>query len=158
MALLPAKPVAGEEAWDLSKLTDKELGQLDRLSRKACGLLPPSVDPPRKGPPRRSPREAWAEYYARQIDQIEGEKEAAFRGKRPYELGDANRLLIHNACELWLGLIATPEQIWPHIAEGATYVERKRWLDREEEAARAAAAAAGWYKPCAGNKNARGSG
>jgi hypothetical protein len=43
--LLPPKPSDTEPPWDLSKLTDRELDQLDKLSRKAIGLEPPTPQP-----------------------------------------------------------------------------------------------------------------
>jgi hypothetical protein len=137
MSLLPKPLSADAPVYDLSKLTDKEFAMLDKLTAKAAGLLPPSVEKPRRFP-LRSDRERWAAIHAVAVDQIEAEKEAAFRARQPWSLSEDDRLAIYSACELFLGLIAQPGQIWPHIAEEAAYRVRKEFAGREELAAAAA--------------------
>jgi hypothetical protein len=137
LGLLPEKSAG--PAYDLSKWSDKEFAELDRLTAIAAGLAPSKPDKPRRHP-RRSHREVSAALYAVEVDRLEAEHEAAFREKRPFVLSDPDRALLQNACHLWLGLIATPEQVFSYIEENATYSERKRWLDREEAAGAAAAA------------------
>jgi hypothetical protein len=139
--LLPPKPSATEPAWDLTKLTDKELDQLDRISRKATGLEPPTPEKPRRGPPHRSYREVWAESYAVAVDGIEAELENARRDKRPRALTDGDLSVLHNACQLWFGDMVTAKQVFAHVVENAVYAVRREYADREaaELAARAAA-------------------
>jgi hypothetical protein len=140
VSLLPPKPSDTEVPYDLSKLSDKEFSELDRLTAIAAGLKPSKPDKPRRHP-QRSYRQIWGEIYAIDIDQIEAEQEHARRRKQPWPLSDGDRLIIANACGLWMGLLALPAQVWPDMIESAIHAERKRWLDKEAAALAAAAAA-----------------
>jgi hypothetical protein len=139
LALLPAKPSDSEPEYDFSKLSDKEFATLDHLTAVAAGLKPPGPQPKPRRAPQRSYRQIWGEIYAIDVDQIEAEQENARRCKRPWALSDDDRIAIANACQVFLGLLAKPETVWPHIEETATHNERKKWLDKQSVAVPAAA-------------------
>jgi hypothetical protein len=137
-SLLPAKPAADEGEWNLELLTDEQFKVFDRLCSIARGEKPPTVEKPRRHP-QRSYRQTWCEIYAIDVDAIEAEQENARRCKKPWVLSDGDRVAIANACQVFLGLLAKPETVWPHIEETATHIERKRWLDKESAAVPAVA-------------------
>jgi hypothetical protein len=139
--LLPAKPSDTEPEYDLSKLTDAEFATFDRLSRKACGLLPPSVEKVRRKP-LRSYRGLYVEQTVLLLDQIEGEALNRQRRGERVDLSDDDVLLIRGALEwLLVSLPTTPGEVFRYLIENAQYEVRKEFADREG-AARAAVAAA----------------
>jgi hypothetical protein len=125
IGLLPPKASDTEAPYDLSKLSDKEFAELDRLTAIAAGLKPSKPDKPRRHP-LRSYRETWAAIFAHDVDAIAGEIENARRRGRVHVLDDFERATLHNACRLWLSLIIEPAQLWPEIAESARCEERKK--------------------------------
>ena len=133
ISLLPNKPSVDEGIWNLELLTDEQFKTLDHLCAIARREKPPSVEKKRRRP-LRSDREVWAALYAHDVDQIEAEHEAAFREKRPFVLSDHDLALLMNACDLWFSPMATAEKVFAHVAENATYSERKLWLDKEAAA------------------------
>jgi hypothetical protein len=140
--LLPPKPSADEEAWDLSKLNDRELATLDKISRKALGLLPPTPQAPHRFP-KRSHRQLYVEETVMLLDQIEAESEHRRRRGERADLSDDDLLLIRNAL-VWLivSLPTTPARVFAVEVESAVYAERRSWLDREQAALAAVSPAA----------------
>jgi hypothetical protein len=141
MALLPAKPAAGEASYDLSRLTDEEFHLLDGLNAKASNTaLPPALFVEPRWP-KLSHRSLYITETVLLFDQLEAEIENARRKGQRTDLPVEDLELVRNAVVGLLLDVAQPEQIFSYIAENAIYSERKTWLDREE-ATKAAAAAA----------------
>jgi hypothetical protein len=138
--LLPPKPTAGDETWDLSLLTDEQFKTLDRLCAIARGEKPPTPEKSRKGPPKRSYREHLAHGLALLLDQLDGEEEAARRiNWRDFPGPSAEDVAaVRGAISDLLGLTVMLHDVAAVEIEDARFVERKVWLDREE-AARAVA-------------------
>jgi hypothetical protein len=118
VSLLPPKPGTDEPEYDLSRLSDREFAELDRLTAIAAGLKPSKPDKPRRHP-QRSYRQIWAEIHAVAIDQIEGEQAHARRCKRPWLLSETDRIELRNAACFLFGLLALPAQVFAEEIEGA---------------------------------------
>jgi hypothetical protein len=118
--LLPAKPTAGEPEYDLSRLSDEEFAELDRLSAKAADATLPPAPVPEALLRLRTPRQRQAEELALLIDALEGEQEAARRAnwRQPWSASDDDLMDIRNCIVALLGLVATESAIFRYLLDG----------------------------------------